>query len=75
MELYWKLVWGCDLLRQKGRGGWRGGRQGNGNAFTGRASTHVREAVIEFFNARIGELEVFLKCQVTTSLQQIRENC
>lgn len=60
MGLYWLFVWGCDVLRWQGRGGWRGGRQGNGNAVTGHASAHVREAVIEFFDAYIGELEVFL---------------
>jgi len=40
-----------------------------------RAGTHVREAVIKFFNMCVRELEVFLKCQVTTSLRQIREKC
>ena len=39
------------------------------------SSTHVREAVIKFFDACVRELEVFLKRQVATSLQQIREKC
>ena len=73
MALYGLFVWGWDWLRRQERGVWRGGRQGNGNAVTGCASADVREAVIEFFNACVGELEVFLKCQVATSLRRIRD--